>query len=285
MWNFIPINVPEFMLKNDMIFSPAEEKMIKHVMTCGGYVSGGCAKVVTLGVLRDLYCQPVDRYIGDNRSLIEYLGRGTPGDIDFFFRSEADITEAKAAMEQHGNVINSSQPTKANWGTEYRTKSAITIQLITKTWGDPLEIMGSFDIANGKVYFDGYGIHWTDEWLDLELSRTLAIDDFTRPNLLWRVNKWLSKHNYQSVRPSDEDKLFEHSLEMLNRMRENRFFRFDQPITKHQGLTKIWQVVRRLNMMPESLISFSVLFDSYRNLALMRGAAQGRVCTDYVHRV
>lgn len=276
MWNFTPMDVPAFMFSNDILAFDGEREFIASALNAGGYIAGGCARVVGIAILRQQHVSSIDRYVGDRQALRSYLLGGiTNGDVDVFFRSEADVLSSTEIGYQHSKYLRVSRNTQAGWGVEHISKfSNIVFQFITKIWSEPREMVNNFDLANAKVYLDSNGVHWTDEWLELELSRTLAIDDFTRQNLLWRVNKWLTKHRYLRIRQDDEEKLFEHSLRMLDRMKNNEFVRFDKKVHPDAGLAKIWQVVRSVNMLPESMISFAILFDSYRNLTLLKDAAK-----------
>lgn len=253
-----------------------DSSFLKKSMAYGGYVAGGFARIAVANILHNYVLQ--GKIMSDELRnscegiRISSLLRGLKTDIDIFFPNKYSATVAPQTLATD-HVVRTSCETKGGWGIEYTTKSITKFQHITKSYGAPVDIVSGFDLANAKVYFDSSGIYWTDEWLELENTRTIGIDVWDKQNLLWRINKWAAKHGYERIRKNDEELLFEHIITMITKMKEKKFFRFGSEVHVEHGLAHIWRMTKVLNFMPETLISLAMLFDSYRNIALIKKAS------------
>lgn len=276
MWNHYDIDVVDDLTKRKII-SICEADFMKRSLKFNGFVSGSFARLTVLNILCNQK-QDMPEVVQDSccNGRITSMLRNMSIDVDIFFRNHTG-SKLAAAEVRDDSLIRSSIETKGGWGIEYTSKSMTKFQHITKTQGSPQEILDGFDLANAKVYFDSSGIYWTDEWLDLERHRTLGIDRLDKQNLMWRVNKWSGKHGYKQIRKDDEELFFEHVIAMITKMKNNRFFRFQNPVTVNEGLGRVWSLTKILDFTPETLISFAMLFDSYRNITLMKKVA-GSTC-------
>lgn len=287
-WNTEPADWLHMLGRNDVLTKPALD-FLHNSIEGGGFVAGGFARSLAAVVLSERGGL-LDRAAKNRRrlassyyqdtwdSLSAYcdVGKLHPppgvddrtwkagvGDVDVFFRSQ----DLATAAVQRGAALKPrwSSPTLAGFGHEYLVGNAV-FQHIVRIVGTPEEVLSTFDIANARVYADSAGIHYTDSWRDMEDGCLLGIDNFTKPNLLWRVAKWFKKHHYVDFRPGDHSKFVDALWASAER--------------SHGGW-KMWgkavslKSVQRLGRIfldllpPADLLRASVVFDEYdRNVAI-----------------
>lgn len=288
--DFDVINLLQYPQNNrNIAIHPIAINFLQKALSCDGYVSGGFATLLARHVIGLGPCRNVsilyDNNSSNNYYLFQYLRsylmsgiddshaikngkldrtiRG--GDIDIFFP-----TDKLHFIEQlHDYIKNEAQyvgETPAGFGNEYRIKGT-NIQCISKINGDPHEVLSTFDIKNAQVYFDKSGIYVTKEWLDLEDTRTLAINRFDRPNIVWRVHKWKKRHEYKDIRNEDQDKYLESIYSLADRI-----------ITKNDktiDIEKLKRIIKQsfisLQDVDSSLLlKASLLLDSYDQISIMK---------------
>ena len=230
----------------------------------GGYIAGGFGRMV--GVFdahaRDrLPLYPKWRDREGWRSLAQYTGmmidhprppweggkssphwkwRGSVGDVDFFFPNEAAawaaLNRVKSIYSHFGAYFGAEiyhTPTKAGYAQEF-VIDRCRYQFITKVNGTPEEVLASFDLTNAKVALLPDEILTHHEWRGLEEQRAIGIDAWSKPNLLWRVWKWVRKHSYSKLRASDEDRFVNVVFDALQATKDGNLKRWDRPVTKHE---------------------------------------------------
>lgn len=197
------------------------------------------------------------------------------GDIDIFFtdRHAADHAVKRGLKsEPHWH-----SPTLAGFGHEYLVGNAV-FQHITKITGTPEEVLTTFDIANARVYADADGIHYTSEWHELENQCLLGIDNFSKPNLLWRVTKWFRKHRYLDFRLGDHAKLVDSLWSAVERTKDGSWKMWGETVQ----LDSVRRLARRFSdlLPPEDLLRASLLFDSYDQSSMFKRLLKQADCVN-----
>jgi len=263
---------------------------LNNALRCDGYVSGGFAALLArhviglgpcngVGLLSNLTLDNIKKsyifshirlylktHIDDSRAIkngkLDPLLRG--GDIDIFFPENKlhfveQLDHLASAIAQYRGQ------TPAGFGNEYRIKGT-NIQCITKINGEPHEVLSTFDIVNAQVYFDKTGFYVTKEWLDLEDTRTLGINLFDRPNIVWRVHKWRSKHEYKNMRKEDHEQYLESIYNLAGRITTKR----DETIDMYKLKRIIKQSFISLDTTNNLLLKASMLLDSYDQMHILK---------------
>lgn len=249
-------------------------KFFELVISRKGYVSGGFARVLANQLLHknksDIFSieGTLKKYITP-RSNVDFnnplFRKGGAGDVDIFFKNK------EHAMITKDSVISELNPqycrnTIAYFGYDIYYGNTC-FQLITKINGTPEDVLNTFDISNAKVYLDEQGIHYSDEWKDLEEKRLLGIDISNKPNILWRVRKWLSKHNYVDLRPGDHEKIVDALYDAADKINDKSLIRYNKPVTT----TELRSIIKKFIYIspPSQIIKASLLLDSYSQMTAL----------------
>jgi hypothetical protein len=304
-WHTKKINWLEILANKRVLrpcLSPNAVLILKDAVTSGGYVAGGFARIFAyallteeLGVIdpqplhqdvvhvnksnRDAW-QDIKKYLGDGYEVdptqkrwvgsVEKmrLWKAGVGDIDVFF---LDSSAASKSIDMLASrKLTWSGHTIAGYGFECVVDKRNILQFITKVTGSPEAVLSTFDITNAMVYLDADGLHYTDEWLELETHNQLGINKSDRPNLLWRINKWANKHSYSKLRPGDEDKYVDALLSAYQKAKSAgiEWKMWDRKVTSQAVANMGWKFKDWLP--PAELLKASLLFDSYRQIDALR---------------
>jgi len=190
-------------------------------------------------------------------------------DVDVFFRDTASARACISGLNSQGEALWSA-PSLAHYGVEY-VYGRNLFQFITHFSGPPDEILGSFDLANAKVYFDAAGLHWSDEWARLEEDRVLGVDNWGKQNLLWRVAKWMGRHGYDNLREGDHDKYLDAVFRALDETKEGKLMRWGKPV--HVDTIRLTAKKLVYRMPPREALKASIIFDSYDQINILRDVA------------
>lgn len=296
-WNLQKIDWLDVLAKKRLMRSVVADDTVAALRSAidkGGFVTGGFARSYAYALLAEeagvVHPPPssargrsdVDGWL----ALARYLGEGIDvnptsrrwsqdantrhmrlwktnvGDIDVFF------TDSQSA----GSVIDDlnvrdytwSSTTAAGFGQEYVFGRRNVLQIITKFTGRPLDVLDSFDISNAQVYFDRDGLHYTDEWVEMETNSQLGINRSDKPNLLWRAHKWVSRHGYNRLRPGDEEKYVDALFNAFERAKSDEWKIWDRKVTTQTISHMGWRFKDWLP--PAELLRASLLFDGYRQM-------------------
>lgn len=197
-------------------------------------------------------------------------------DVDVFFPG---VDSANSALQKIENEVVTIDmiPSLAKYATEVivgSTTNANILQVITSFTGQPADVLGQFDLANPRVYFDSAGLHWTDDWADLEERRLLGIDRTDKQNLLWRASKWFHDHKYVDFRKGDHEKLFDVIMSAVELSKSGKLKRFGNDVNVYsiKSLFKrFWHV-----MPAKILLMSSFMCDTYETKELYKKI--GRQC-------
>jgi len=256
----------------------------------GGYIAGGFGRMV--GVLNARACEgmalyPAWRAREGWRGLAQYTEmmmepprppwegkasgnwkwRGTIGDIDLFFPNEAAAWVAINRVKSRFGAGIYHTATKAGYAQEL-VIDRCRYQFITKVNGTPEEVLGSFDLTNAKVALLPDAILTAPEWRELEEKRTIGIDVWSKPNLLWRVWKWAKKHTYLKLRSSDEDRFVNVVFDALAATKDGSLKRWDRPVTKHEVQRFAKMFIHSFE--PSSALKAAMILDDYDRMNVMR---------------
>jgi hypothetical protein len=250
----------------------------------GAYVAGGFARALAHGVLCggnnkdawnriDWYSQipayakkygaPWNSQEGQGDAV---YWKANAGDIDLFFRDPQGVAAMISALECRPGIYGMGS-SRAGYAMDYRAGSR-ALQIITKVHGDPEDVIGTFDIANAKVVLDGEGIHYTMGWLQLEEKKQLGIDNWNKPNLLWRVRKWVKKHYYDDLRPGDHAPYVEAVFSAMEAVNAGTLVRWGEAVKKHNIHSFAKMFVR--TSPPAEVLKISMLLDSYDQMNVLR---------------
>ena len=281
------------------IIGETTRKILREAMDCGGYVTGGFARNLARCILFDRNLLPpppamkfgekswkwLERYCkvklfpvyNDSRGIHDRTWKSGVGDIDVFFHTETDSMRTCSYVNSTPDLCEWSAPTLAGYGMEYVTGGNI-LQILTKFHGDPLHVLDSFDLANSKVYLDRDGLHWSDEWCELEESKLLGIDRWDKPNLLWRVNKWFSRNDYVDFRKGDHERFVDSILNTISLAIAGELKRFGK-VVDPSGIRgyakKYWRIL------PASeLLKISLGYDTYDQLHAIKELSHRGNSTD-----
>lgn len=262
----------------------------KIVWDHGGYIAGGFARMVAAldaSARGELNIYPVWRRESSWRALESYTElvhapprppwegkasthwkwRGAVGDVDFFFPSEAAARAALGAVMNAFGALAHCETTAAGYAEEV-TYDQCRYQFITRVNGALEDVLSGFDLTNAKVALLPESILAPPEWLELEEARTIGIDLWNKPNLLWRVKKWASKHLYLRLRTSDEDRFVNLVFDAFEAVKDGTLKRWDRPITKHEVQKFVKMFIYSLE--PGSALKASMLLDDYDRMNVVK---------------
>lgn len=196
------------------------------IFQCNGYIAGGYVDYFLRYAMSYTDCESTVNAVkymitsrwnrGDyknaisDRNLSIYRGAIT-SDIDFYFRNDKDCAKANQLINvykaEHPDAFGSDRRTIANFGRDltlkHDHKKYINVQLIDGFFGEPDEVVSSFDFANCALFMDKDFIYVNHLWDNLYRQRkihVMSVQNFF-PN---RYNKYCSK--YYSGGISDETK-------------------------------------------------------------------------------
>lgn len=268
-------------------------KILRECIDCGGYIAGGFARNLARCIMFDRNLLPppcespwkwLEEYCRVRRLPFEYSTnihdrnwKMRVGDIDIFLPAESIAEGICGRLVESRELYQWSSRTLAGYGMEYITGGNL-VQILTKFHGDPLHVIDSFDLANAKVYLDRDGLHWSDEWCDLEDRKLLGIDKGDKPNLLWRVNKWFDRNKYVDFRGGDHEKFVDSILSIISLSANGELKRFDQNVEPWgiRGYAKkYWR------LLPASeLLKISMGYDTYDQLNVIKELSHRGNSTD-----
>lgn len=201
------------------------------------------------------------------KSSSHWKWRGSVGDVDLFFPNEASAWTALDRVKSlfGGGVYHT--PTAAGYAQEV-VHDRCRYQFITKVNGAPEEILSSFDLTNSKVALTPDSILTAPEWRELEEKRTLGIDLWNKPNLLWRVWKWAKKHSYLKLRSSDEDRFVNTVFDALAATKDGSLKRWDRPVTKYEIQRFAKMFIHSFE--PSSALKAAMILDDYDKMNVVR---------------
>lgn len=204
---------------------------------------------------------------GGNANSNAWKWRGTTGDVDLFFPNHASATVALHRVLSLFGSRAFHTTSKAGYAEEVVYDSC-RYQFITKVNGSPEEVLGGFDLANAKVALLPDAILTPPDWLHLEATRAIGIDQWNKPNLLWRVWKWARKHAYRKLRVSDEDRFVNTVFDALEAVKDGTLKRWDRPVTKHeiQRFAKMFIY----SFEPGSALKASMILDDYDKMNVVK---------------
>jgi hypothetical protein len=247
--------------QDSKIMSTDACKFTDYFFSNNGYIAGGFARSISTSILlnQDKPKDDVRRYL-----------RHYSGDIDFFFETKQDSLNVQGDLQnQCGGAVREYTHTKAYFGYQFRTYSNEMFQTIVKVSGNPEHVLSTFDIANAKVFIDRQGIHYTDEWLELEKNKILGIDIWDKPNLLWRVHKWLNKHSYQGIRNQDVDKYIDCLYSVAEKVKKKEIIRWDRPVTDCEIQKFVKKFCSHSDISMNDILKASLLLDSYSQMNVL----------------
>ena len=307
-WRTVPLNwMRELSYRG--VFHAEELNFLHVAFEEGGFIAGGFARVFAHAQLftrreskrsEETWHQIIDRYSAcrgithadppyGTRVPVNVLDpstrmqwRGGVGDIDIFFR---DLSGAQRAMERierelHTGTnigINRIGKSPGGFAEEYIVRRR-PFQIITKVLGTPEEVVGTFDITNAKVWLDVEGIHHTEEWHDLECKQLLGLDQWDRPSILWRVTKWMRKHNLLDLRPGDHAKYVELVYKAAEAAKNDELKAWGRKIEKSRIQSFAKQFLYRAP--PADALKASMLLDSYDQLNYIKDLASKSIEND-----
>ena len=263
----------------------------------GGFISGGFARKLARSLLIDrhesvhaneTWHQTIDwysacrnlnnysppwaatRHVDVRDPTARYQWRGGVGDIDIFFHTEQRRFQATDAInrciEAGWKEIIHIGKSPAGFAEEYIVEKR-PFQLVSKLYGTPEQIVDSFDFTNAKVWLDAEGIHYTDEWLELEKNNLLGIDQWDRPSLLWRVHKWTRKHHLRDLREGDHAKYVDAVYKAMELVKSGECVRWGQKIRPSQ-IKEFAKAFIYTSPITE-VLKASMLLDSYDQMTIM----------------
>jgi hypothetical protein len=268
-------------LNDEKICNKDAIKFFEFVISREGYISGGFARVLANQLLNQNRLDPyvVMQYIGF-KTKFDFnnpFWKSGSSDVDIFFNNKEN------AITTTNLVINQLTPTYwkntiAHFGYDVLYGNVI-FQLITKINGSPKDVLNTFDISNAKVYLDEKGIHYSSEWKELEERRLLGINISDKPNLLWRVRKWFSKHNYVDLRPGDHEKFVNVLYEVADKINDKSLIRYNKPVT----ITELRSIIKKFIYIspPDQIIKASLLLDSYSQMTALNNLSHNYKFKNY----
>lgn len=254
--------------------------LFMELMKNGAYISGGFARIVgrclfqkqeilpfddepTYRVSRYLYCHRQPTAITPKGEYSATWKSGA-GDIDFWFRTAEQATHSLqllnrycAASKVPPQWIGSSP---ASWAHEILW-NRIIIQMIHKIYGAPQDLLSNFDLHNAMCYLDESGFHYTKDWFRYESRNELGINKIDSCSILWRVNKWCSKHHLTLSKKSEEA-----YIEAMTQLHEKvskdpEFKRYGEVVTSRNFKSVTASHVQR--MTASNMLLASMMYDSY----------------------
>jgi hypothetical protein len=261
----------------------------KIVWDHGGYIAGGFARMVAAldaSSRGELNIYPVWRRESSWRALESYTElvhaapphpsgkasthwkwRGAVGDVDFFFPNEVAARAALGSVMKAFGERAHRETTAAGYAEEV-TYDQCRYQFITRVNGALEDVLSGFDLTNAKVALLPESILTPPEWLELEEARAIGIDLWSKPNLLWRVKKWASKHLYRRLRTSDEDRFVNLVFDAFEAVKDGTLKRWDRPITKHEVQRFVKMFIYSLE--PGIALKASMLLDDYDRMNVVK---------------
>ena len=192
-------------------------------MFVNGYMAGGfLRKAVIMGSIKKAYEAIA---VQDRR-----------GDIDFFYNTQTDCTNAVDATYTKFGVTEGRSPipnSAAGFAWEIfetrhlnRVYSSAKYQFIYRNTGDVFTVLNKFDISNCKIASDGKAVYMVEDWEELEKNRIIRIDNFAGRYLILRLKKYLSNNPYEdgtkyTLTPANRDELLIRLLETTKEMPES----------------------------------------------------------------
>lgn len=192
-------------------------------MFVNGYMAGGfLRKAVIMGSIKKAYEAIA---VQDRR-----------GDIDFFYNTQADCTNAVDAAYAKFGVHQGKSPvpnSAAGFAWEIfenidtgRRYSSAKYQFIYRNTGDVFAVLNKFDISNCKIASDGKAVYMVEDWEELEKSRIIRIDNFAGRYVLQRLRKYLFNNPYgdgthYTLAPANRDELLVKLLEATKEIPES----------------------------------------------------------------
>lgn len=287
-WNLEPIDWLDELTRRHLL--PGFSKhAVRHALDCDGYVAGGFARSLGAailrgkGVLRPYGLSEMADASRGWRHFSRYIltpPRGTAydssldakrlfkthmGDVDFFFRNSLDSERAVNGLMRLKHEW--TDRTLGGYGQEFIIDDTL-IQLIQRIEGAPEDVTSNFDLANAKVWLDGEGLHWNDEWMELEERGHLGIDSIDKFNVLWRVSKWMHKHGYDDLRSGDHSMWVDALMYAARKSKTEKWKRFDRDVSLHNILIKGKGMMHLLP--PADLLRASMLYDGYDKVTIMK---------------
>lgn len=300
-WHLEPIDWVD-RLRHKKIIDQTGRDALCSAMNLNGYVTGGAARALAVVFLGPQYkgiirnpagygddCEDQMTRFGWNVTIARHPNslfssvsgmkqdfdsknrkwKSNISDVDVFFRDAASARSCISRLNSQGEALWSA-PSLAHYGVEYVFGRNL-FQFITHFSGSPEEILGSFDLANAKVYFDAAGLHWSDEWAELEEKRVLGVDNWGKQNLLWRVAKWMGRHGYDDLREGDHDKYLDAVFKAIDETKEGKLIRWGEPVRVDTIRLAAKKLVYR--MPPREALKASIIFDSYDQINILRDVA------------
>jgi len=278
------------------IFYPDTAKMVRELLDAGGYIAGGSARVIGRTILdRNNVLVPAvtpPEFMTEDNFISNYLNcyvdgrtadvppeyasnsrmwKGVTGDVDFWFRTPAEAAQGQDIVTSHLSKIKDiwRGPSMARWADEFLVQHRI-FQIITKIFDAPEKVVAAFDIANAACYLDKEGFHWSDAWWDLESNNLLGIQNSNGGSLIWRVQKWMRKHQYSGIAPESQPKYVDSLFDLIKRVQraDPPVVRFNNPVSRSFIKKSSYQYVCKFE--PESLLLASCAYDTYEQVYLMR---------------
>lgn len=186
------------------------------------------------------------------------------GDIDVFFKHNDLNNLHHELLEKF--YFKHSADTPAMFGKEYYLDNTL-VQCITKINGEPEDVLSTFDITNAQVYLDLNGIHFTDEWVNLEEQSLLGIEINSKPNIVWRTKKWYGKHYYNNLRKGDHEKYVDALFMTAEKFKNKESYGFIKTIN---DLNKFVKTDYLFSAPITLILKASLLLDSYNQMNILK---------------
>lgn len=250
--------------RDSQVISSDACRFIDHFFSNNGYIAGGFARKIASTILFDKFSKE-DKY-----NIYFYL-KSMTGDIDVFFKTKEDALKVQPSITENQicPFYRDYTNTKAHFGYQFRTQNNEMFQTIVKVHGNPEQVVSTFDIANAKIFIDSNGIHYTDEWLELENNKTIGIDLWDKSNLLWRVHKWFVKHDYKSLRENDVEKYVDCLYSITEKVKNKGLVRWDRPVTNLEIQKFVKKFCNFNDVSMNDVLKASLLLDSYSQMNIL----------------
>lgn len=289
MLKFLPVDWSSELLSKGAI-QKNHDALINRCFSFGGYISGGFARVVASKILsKHLWGNDSKEWNGwEIERYYRLHGRISPpwenkappqtkelrnswksgrGDIDIFFPDEEKALRAVENTTRGPFKVELDAPSPAGFAREFIVDGCC-FQLITKVNGTPEDVLSSFDIANAKVALVPGGILLTKEWIDLERFNRIGIDKWDKPNLLWRVHKWVKRHSYSDLRQGDHDKYLDFLFKTFEEAKSGNFIMYNRPVLPEEVKRFVRDFIHYYP--PKEALKASLLLDDYDKLQVFK---------------
>jgi len=285
--HLFPVHWWEDLLEEEAI-KRDHQNLIIRCMFHKGYISGGFARLVASKLLGKYIwgsdsppeaLREVERYYRlyrlssppREKEKVENISRKSwksgKGDIDIFFHDKESSYKAINSVESGPFRIDMSSTSPAGFAKEIIVNQCC-FQLITKINGTPEEVLQSFDLANAKVALTNDGILVSKNWIELERLRHLGVDRWDKPNILWRVHKWVRRHAYHDLREGDHDRYLDHLFDVVKSAQLGELKMYNKPIDPNYVKKFARDFIH--SYPPKEALKASMIMNDYDKIQIMK---------------